>query len=83
MTVPRGPRCAKCGHQVERFELEHDDAAERVMFTAYCHGEVERVTLDREELVVGQDLAYGDAFAGHSEPHALHANKAMQLLGRR
>jgi hypothetical protein len=47
------PRCARCGRFVDRFEERQDDHLRKLILTAYCHGEVERVDLPLEDLESG------------------------------
>lgn len=58
----RLPRCARCGCEVERVEFDEDAAFDRLIITACCHGERERVVLGGEDLRGSIDLAPGVAF---------------------
>lgn len=51
------PRCAVCGTFVERFDEVQDTFLERVVFTAYCHGDVERVEVAFSEMPASIDFA--------------------------
>lgn len=48
---PALPMCGQCGHPVERLDEVPDALCERVWFIAHCHGQSERVAIDREMLL--------------------------------
>lgn len=61
------PWCAVCDKRCERVEEAFDQFMRRVVFTACCHGERERVILTEEELNVLEGrvaIAAGIAFSG-------------------
>lgn len=63
------PTCAVCGTPVERVTEEHHEDGVlkgRVSFTAFCHGDSERVTVPARHTT---GLNFGLAFA--SSPRAL------------
>ena len=66
MTMPTNlkalPMCGRCGTPVDRVTEEYDDIACLVRFSAYCHGAVERVTLDRETTHDAGGITMGVAF---------------------
>lgn len=60
------PRCAVCGHKVERFTSERDEFMGRVRFVAYCHGATETVdvpiaALGRYDVAVNFGLAFAES----------------------
>ncbi len=48
------PMCGKCLKPVERLEEYYDDFMRRVVYTACCHGERERVVI--EEAIIESRL---------------------------
>lgn len=62
----RPPLCAVCNKPCDSLEEYYDDFLERVVFTAVCHGQRERVTIERHELEALDrlNLSMGSAFAG-------------------
>jgi hypothetical protein len=66
-TALRVPLCAKCNKQCERLEQHYDDFMARMVYTAVCHGERERVVIERSilEMTEGHlDMSTGAAFVG-------------------
>jgi len=63
------PMCAVCGRPVEAMLEEHDEFTQRVLFTAVCHGQRERVRVDVEVLQGVRGIAFGVAFS--SSPRQL------------
>jgi hypothetical protein len=60
------PMCAVCGHPVERLTEERHPFFDRTIFTAYCHGDTETVTIDWTHDLGGRgsvDPSLGTAFA--------------------
>lgn len=45
---PALPTCGKCGTAIERL-VEEVDSFGRLVFTAQCHGEIERTVIDPGE----------------------------------
>lgn len=64
------PICAVCAVPVESLS-EDRDAWEGVVWTARCHGEVERVVLSEEELRTVSRIEFVQAFA--DSPRRLRA----------
>jgi hypothetical protein len=59
------PWCAVCDKRCDRVDQEYDSFMRRVVFTAVCHGERERVVLTEAELNVLEGrvaIAAGIAF---------------------
>lgn len=60
------PMCGRCRRPVDRVEEYHDKFLDRVVFRAFCHGAVERVDLDENDLRASKgfgNLTMGVAFA--------------------
>lgn len=58
------PTCAVCGRMVDRFDVYKDPYTCRWTLVARCHGDMETVVVDVEEiLAVGTNgVRYGQAF---------------------
>jgi hypothetical protein len=63
------PTCAVCRQPVEQLLEERDEFLGRVVFTAVCHGQRERVRVDEEALEDARSVGFGVAFA--SSPRQL------------
>jgi hypothetical protein len=46
------PMCAKCGHPVERMEVQRRYWDCQTRFTVYCHGESETVDINEELIII-------------------------------
>lgn len=57
------PMCAVCGKPVDEMLEEEDEMLRRVTFTAVCHGQRERVTVNEELVESGRVQGFGTAFA--------------------
>lgn len=55
-------RCAVCKRRVEHAEASIDYNTDRAFFEFHCHGAVERVWLDQEEIEDNR-ITLGEAFA--------------------
>ena len=61
------PMCARCLKQCDRLEESYDPFMSRIVYTAVCHGERERVIVTEEEMnmIDGQiGISMGWAFNG-------------------
>jgi hypothetical protein len=45
------PICGVCDKPVERFEQVEDFRTYTLIFLAYCHGQVERMNIDKDDLI--------------------------------
>jgi hypothetical protein len=63
------PTCAVCRQPVEQLIEERDAFLGRVVFTAVCHGQRERVRVDEEVLEGVRGVSFGVAFS--SSPRQL------------
>lgn len=57
------PTCAVCGKPVERFTEEENELTQCIRFTAYCHGQRERIELPAEVAMACKSITLGVAFA--------------------
>ncbi len=56
------PRCAVCGVLVEELELDTVPNDMFFHFTAHCHGQVDRVSIDKRFFMVAEDIEIGEVF---------------------
>ena len=59
--VPK-PRCAVCGHEVERFSVERDPFKSEFIMVAECHGDREVVAIGDNTIVGAEHIGFGLAF---------------------
>lgn len=58
------PWCERCNRRCESVEEDYDGFMQRVVYTARCHGERERVVIDRHELEAGDHILRVSISAG-------------------
>lgn len=65
------PWCGLCDKRCDKVEQEYDSFMRRVVFTACCHGERERVVITEDEMnflegriAISASLAFGSTRAG-------------------
>jgi hypothetical protein len=63
------PMCAACGKRCDSVTETYDEFMARVVFIAECHGERERVTIDKYELEALErvDVSMGQAFTSSTK----------------
>jgi hypothetical protein len=61
------PRCARCNMPVQEFWAY--DMGHKIVFIAECHGQVEFITMTREEFASLTELNIGSAFATCDPEH--------------
>lgn len=60
MTEIEAPNCARCGHEVDSFEISREHDTDDIKMIARCHGGMEMVRVSQRDILRGIQL--GEAF---------------------
>lgn len=65
-------KCARCGHEVQRFEMRRNISWSGWEFTVWCHGEQEFSTISEKDLQGAWEVVGAIAFRQPEQIGAAH-----------